>query len=257
LESLNLSKGEGKMTRFPVGVILLIVVSLVIYFGFAHRVLDRMRLSDKGALLIIAALILGSFISIPLPFGRATASVNVGGALVPLGLAVYLLIKAGTNRERIRALIGSAVTAMVIYFLGSIVMSGNVEPGGRFEFLDSLYVYPIVAGLAGYLSGRSRRGAFVAATLGVVLVDIFYYIWLLLGGRPGAVHIGGAGAFDATVMAGIVAVLLAESIGELRERMQGGPATEGRPKELLAQLKKPLYKSEINKRIGDEGGEEK
>jgi uncharacterized membrane protein len=45
--------------------IALIVVSILIYFGVAHRVLDRMRLSDKSALAVIAAIIIGSFIDIP------------------------------------------------------------------------------------------------------------------------------------------------------------------------------------------------
>ena len=36
------------------GVIILIAVSILIYFGIADRVLDRMRLSDKGAFLVIA-----------------------------------------------------------------------------------------------------------------------------------------------------------------------------------------------------------
>jgi hypothetical protein len=51
--------------------------------------------------------------------------------------------------------------------------------------------------------------------------------------------IGGAGAFDAIVLAGIVAILLAELIGESLERLTGGPKTEGRPPELVKGLKKP------------------
>ena len=53
------------MVNFPAGIIALLVVSILIYFGVAHRVLDRMRLSDKAALAIIAAIIVGSFIDIP------------------------------------------------------------------------------------------------------------------------------------------------------------------------------------------------
>ena len=81
------------MERFPVGIIILIIVSILIYLGLAQRALDRMRLSDRGALVVIAAIILGSFINIPLPFLPFTTSVNVGGALVPVAL-VYLLKQA-------------------------------------------------------------------------------------------------------------------------------------------------------------------
>ncbi len=238
------------MTQFPFGLIALIVVSFLIYFGLAQRVLDRMRLSDKAALGIIAAMIIGSFITVPLPFDGIRASINVGGGLIPIALAVYLLSKAGTTKEWVRALVAAALTGVVVYYLGSLVMTGLPEPGGRFAFVDSIYLFPLAAGLTGYLAGRSRRSAFIAATLGVVLVDIFHFIWLLRSGAAGGtVSIGGAGAFDVTVLAGIVAVLLADIFGELRERLQGGPTSEGRPEALLAGLRKP----EINKQEKNAG----
>ncbi|MBM7854638.1 putative membrane protein [Desulfohalotomaculum tongense] len=242
------------MTQFPFGLIALIVVSFLIYFGLAHRVLDRMRLSDKAALGIIVALIIGSFITIPLPLGNIRASINVGGGIIPVALAIYLLSKAGTRKEWVRAIVATVVTGLVVYYVGSLVMRGLPEPAGRFGVIDSLYLYPLVAGITGYLAGRSRRSAFIAATLGVVLVDVFHFVWLVRSGATGGtVAIGGAGAFDVTVLSGIVAVLLAEIFGELRERLQGGPATEGRPDELLAGLKKP----EINRHDEKAGAEPK
>ncbi|MBE3588717.1 MAG: DUF1614 domain-containing protein [Thermoanaerobacteraceae bacterium] len=229
------------MTGFPLGISALIIVSLLIFFGLAHRALDRMRLSDRGALAVILAMIAGSFINIPIPGGRYPVSLNVGGGLIPLGLAVYLLARAGTARERTRAILGAAVTALALYAAGSLIMRGLPEPGGRFEILDALWVYPLVAAVVGYLAGRSRRGAFIAATLGVLAMDVGYYFWLVGQGAPaGRVLIGGAGAFDAIVMAGILAVLLAEVVGEIRERLQGGPAVKGRPEPLLRGLRKPV-----------------
>ncbi|WP_035108174.1 DUF1614 domain-containing protein [Desulfovirgula thermocuniculi] len=228
------------MTGFPVGITALVIVTLLIFIGLAHRALDRMRLSDRGALAVIVAMIIGSFIDLPVPGARYPVTVNVGGGLIPLGLAVYLLVKAGTARERARALAGAAVTALAVYVVGSLIMRGLPEPGGRYEVLDALWLYPLVGGVVGYLAGRSRRGAFVSATLGLLAMDIGYYLWLLARGAPaGRVAIGGAGAFDAIVLAGILAVLLAEVVGEVRERLQGGPAVRGRPEPLLRALRKP------------------
>jgi len=79
------------MMGYTLGVFLVVAVFLLIYFGLAHRVLDRLYLSDKAALLLLGAMILGSFINIPLSSGRVVSSLNVGGALLPLGLAVYIL----------------------------------------------------------------------------------------------------------------------------------------------------------------------
>ncbi len=248
------------MTRLPIGMIVLIIVSALIYFGLAQRVLDRMKLSDKGALAVIGALIVGSFITIPLSGGRLPVTVNVGGALVPLGVAIYLLVTAGSTKEYIRALVGSAVTVLAIWAVGTLVQSGpTVEPAGRFAYLDSLWMYPLVAGIVGYLAGRSRRGSFISATLGLVLFDIGYYIWLVSRGAPaGRVDIGGAGMFDAIVVAGIFAVLLAEVVGEVRERMAGGPTNEGKPSELASALRKPdLDKNKRDKNIRNEETPEK
>lgn len=222
------------MDRLPLGLILLVVVSILIYLGVAQRLLDRMRLSDKAALAVVAALVVGSFIDIPL--GR-DVSLNVGGALVPIGLAVYLLSKAGTAWEWGRALIAAAATTGTIYLLGSYLMTG--EPSDGRTYLDPLYIYPLVGGGIAYLLGRSRRSAFVAATLGVLGLDLIHWAYLMVTGTPGTVNIGGAGAFDSIVVAGLVAVLLAEIIGETRERLQGGPEAEDRDPALLSHLKDP------------------
>lgn len=231
------------MTQFPIGLIVLGVVAALIFFGLAQRVLDRLRLSDRAALAIIVALIAGSFITIPITTGRWDVTINLGGALIPIILAGYLLYRAGSRKEVVRAILATLVTAGIIYGIGTFMRIGApAEPGGRFlGLLDSLWMYPIIAGAAGYLlAGRSRRSAFIAATLGIVLADVGYYLWLVTTGAPaGTVAMGGAGVFDAVVLAGVFAVLLAEIVGEARERMQGGPAAEGRPDELVAGLRKP------------------
>ena len=45
----------------------------------------------------------------------------------------------------------------------------------------------------------------------------------LTRGTAATVAIGGAGAFDAVVLAGVIAVTLAEIFGEGMERLGGGP----------------------------------
>jgi len=235
------------LNGLPIGTITLVILSGLVYFGLAQRLLDRMRLSDKEALVIIGALVIGSFIDIPLSKGNIEVSVNVGGALVPVVLAFYLLYKAGTTREVVRALLATVVTAGVIYFLGSIVMKGDASD--RMTLIDPLYLYPLVGGTTAYLLGRSRRAAFVAATLGVLSLDIIHFFWLVSTGTPGTVNMGGAGAFDSIVIAGLVAILLAEIIGETRERLQGGPATKGRDPELLKHLNSNLG---IDEKVGEE-----
>ncbi|MDN5347642.1 MAG: hypothetical protein PWP65_1206 [Clostridia bacterium] len=224
------------MAGYPLGVITLVIVFLLIYFGLAHRVLDRLYLSDRAGLALVAAMIAGSFINIPLLSGPITTSINVGGGLIPIGLAVYVLYRAGTAKEVWRALAAAAVTAAAVFFLNSVLMP--TEPWNfALNILDPLYYYPLVAGIVAYLVGRSRRAAFIAAILGILALDVIDFFRLLAAGVRGTVAIGGGGIFDITILAGVVAVLLAELVGEARERLQGGPEAEGRPRSLLASLK--------------------
>lgn len=251
------------MDQNAIGIIVLIAISILIYLGLAHRVLDRMRLSDRGALLVIGLIILGGFINVPLPFLPFNTSLNVGGALIPVGLAIYLLVRAGTRKEWVRALVGTVATAAIVYVVGSLINSGStMEPAGRWAIIDAIYLYPLVGGIVAYLFGRSRRGAFISATLGVLLVDVFQFAWLINQGAPASytMMIGGAGAFDAIVLAGIFAVILAELVGESLERISGGPKVEGRPPELVKGLKKPEpgIPTEIGDKVeGPQGDKEK
>ena len=218
------------MSGYPFGLLILIVLSILVFFGVFQRVLDRMRVKDSTALLIIAAIIAGSFINIPIISGRQELIINLGGSLIPMAMVVYLWVKAGTNKEKIRSILASIVTALALtvasFFIG-------MEPG---TLVDPLYLFPIIAGLTGYLAGRSRRSAFIAAVFGTTLYDLAHYVWLLRTGIRGTTHLGGGGTFDSLVIAAIIAVALAELIGETRERLQGGPSSEGRDPSLLKNL---------------------
>lgn len=212
----------------PLGLILLFSLAAAIYFGLAHRVLDRMRLTDTQALLFLGLQILGGFIFIPIPAGRVNLSVNVGGAVVPVLIAVYLLVKAGTTWEWVRALLASAGTAAAIWGIAAVTDFGPEQ--GNAALIDSVWLYSLIGGVIAYLLGRSRRAAFVAGTLGIVIADLAHLVQVLVTGMPSTVALGGAGVFDTTVLAGVIAVGLAELVGESRERLQGGPELgEDRP----------------------------
>jgi uncharacterized membrane protein len=200
------------------GVILLIVIAALIYLGFAQRILDRMYLTDTQALLFIALMIVGSFIDIPITTAP-DISINVGGALLPMILAIYILAKADSTREWVRAIFSIVVTGGVIYFLTKVY---QFEEGHT--LLDPSYIFAIVAGVTAYLTSRSRRSAFISGTLGFILYDLIHVWSITFGGVPGQANIGGAGALDTIVTSGFIAVLLAEIVGESRERLQGGTA---------------------------------
>ena len=217
---------------FTVGRLILVSVALLIFFGVAERVLDRMHLTNKQALLVLGAIVIGSFINITIyRSDLLTVRMNLGGALVPLALALYVWFKAGTSKEKIRSLAGAVLTTAAIWLLGRFVTNEYALP------VDIIYLYPIVAGLVGYLFGRSRKGAFVAAVLGVLFFDVTHGLYLIWNQMPGLVHFGGGGMYDTVILSGVLAVCLAEFIGESRERMQGGPGSENRDPSVLKNLR--------------------
>ena len=152
----------------PTGLWVLFITTAVVYFGLAHRVLDRMRLTDTQALIFLGLMVAGSFVDLPLVRGEVNLSVNVGGALVPLALAIYLLTRADTTRERVRAVLAAVATAIAIRIIGSL---GSFDPPAN-NLMDPLWLTAIVGGAMGYLAGRSRRAAFIAGSSGVVLADV-------------------------------------------------------------------------------------
>ena len=156
------------MTNFPLGLITLVVVSILIYFGVAHRVLDKLRLSDRAALAIILAIIAGSFVDIPI---SSRITINLGG-LVAVGLAIYVLAGAGTLYEKIRAIVAAAVTALALFIAARYL---GAEPESI--FIDPIYIYPLVAGIVAY--HRRSPGSIFAAVIAVLSLDIAQYYYLV------------------------------------------------------------------------------
>ncbi len=196
------------------GMIVLLVLSLLVIFGVGQRVMDRMHLNDKWAVAAMLAIFIGGFIP-AIPIGNWR--IGIGGCLVPLAVSIWVLIKADTGKEVIRGLFGAAITAGAV-FLISLLMPA--EPEGI--WLDPNWAYGLAAGIVAYLIGRSRRASFVAAVIGLLAADVIVGIRNLSSGVDTLVRIGTGGAFDAVVISGLLAVLLAEFVGELIERMSRG-----------------------------------
>ena len=219
---------EG-VVPLSVGLIVLLATTALIFFGLAQRVLDRMNLTDGQAILFLGLIIAGSFFDIPILREPISMSINVGGAIIPLILVFWLISRAGTSVEKWRGLIAGIATGVVIWGFSQLV--GYQEPAE--QWLDPLWSYSLIAGAFGYLAGRSRRSAFIAGVLGIITADLIHMGIALARGIETTVAIGGAGAFDAVVLAGVIAVVLAEVFGEGRERLGGGPVHHhDRPKAL-------------------------
>jgi len=198
----------------PTAVILLIIIGALIYLGLAQRVLDHLYLTDNQAILIIIGMIIGSFFDMPI-LQQPPIYINIGGALIPFLVAIYILVKIDTSSEIIRTISAVIATTGVIYITSQVF---RFFGEGR-DIIDPMYIFALSGGIFGYLFGRSRRGAFIAGTLGFLFYNLIN-VWRSLTGRiTTQVFLGGGGIFDNIVLAGFVGLLLAEFVGELRESM--------------------------------------
>lgn len=197
-----------------VGLILLIVTGLLIVFGVGQRALDRLRLTDAQAYVAIALIIALGFVP-EIPLGRV--HVNLGGCVIPLLLSVYLFAKADSAWERVRSLVAALVTGGAVWALMRFLPD---EPGRMWA--EPNWLYGLAGAAVAWLLGRSRRCAFIGGAVGVLLAQTASVLPVWLAGQPQTLSLGGAGAFDAVVIASLLSVMLAELFGELTERVARG-----------------------------------
>ncbi|MGN0794122.1 MAG: DUF1614 domain-containing protein [Aristaeellaceae bacterium] len=203
-----------------VGMLLLTAVAVLVYCGVLQRVLDRMYLTDRAALLLVGLMLLGTFLP-NIPLGMV--EVNIGGALIPLGVCAYLLLKADTAMERWRTLLGTVLTAAAIYGL-TLLLPSEAEV----LMVDPTLLCALVGGVIAWLLGRSRRGAFVCGVTGMILADATVAAVNWSRSIAQTLVLGGGGLGDAVVLSGVLGVALCELIGETVERIVRGRMEKGR-----------------------------
>jgi uncharacterized membrane protein len=133
--------------------------------------------------------------------GRTVLAVNVGGAVVPVAVSLYLTVHSGLW---VPALVATTLVAVVVHLLARPVRGvGIVVPmlvPALVATAAALLLHPVhAAGAVAYIGGTI--GALVGA-------DLTHLRWIRGTGAPIA-SIGGAGTFDGVFLTGILAVLLA------------------------------------------------
>ena len=163
------------------------------------------------------AMLAGGFLP-AIPIWRGLA-LNIGGMLIPLAISVYLIVTADDHREKIRAPLVALLTGAVVWGLDRVLPS---NPPGAFGYeFDPLYIPAVFAGIIAYILGRSRRSSFIGGVGAIFVLDLL--AWgenMIRSTYIVPITLGGAGIFDAALIAGVFAVLLAEIIGEIRERAE-------------------------------------
>src|SRR5262249_18821475 len=119
--------------------------------------------------------------------GTTIVAINVGGALLPVLLSLYLFFRTGLY---VRMLLGTAIVAVVPHTFG------KVGPGGGMAI--SMFIPPLTAALVGLVLSwrRAPPVAYVAGSMGTLIgADLLNLGRVAELGAP-VLSIGGAGTFD-------------------------------------------------------------
>src|ERR1051325_2932962 len=222
---------------FSILVGLFLVLLVLIQLGVLRYAYMRLGMSPGAALFLLFASLVGSYFHIPVArlsgqqvvsgevidfFGmryvvpvvqdwRGTLiAVNVGGAVIPVLVSLYLLVR---HSMWIRALIATAVVSLVIHW--------SAEPVRGVGIAVPIFVPALIAAVLALVLARERAAplAYVAGSLGTLIGADLTNLDKISGLGAPIASIGGAGAFDGIFVTAIVAVLLA-SIWPWRRRAE-------------------------------------
>ena len=215
---------------------LLLFLLLLLPFFFAHLMLTalaKLGLSPWAALVILMGIILGSSINIPIKrfprdeeiivdpfimfgFNRlfslprrvrryVAVAVNVGGCLIPAGLAVYETFLVA-QRGPVALMILFAVTLVNV-----VVCFRIARPVPRVGIAMPAFIPPLIAASLSllFIPEFAAPVAFVAGVLGPLIGADLLHLNQVVKIAPAVASIGGAGTFDGIVLSGLIAALLA------------------------------------------------
>lgn len=214
---------------FLIYFILLIALFSFVEIGAIAYVFDKIGISEGYVFSLLFLTLIGSLINIPIkrihsgslePSGRTVRfwgyrfvipearrpqetllSVNVGGALIPSLLAIYLMfVQPGLLLKDVLAI---GIVALVVHRFAKPVRGVGIT--------TPAFVAPLVAALLAIIlsPAHSPVVAYVSGTLGTLIgADLLNLKKIPELGAPVA-SIGGAGTFDGVFLTGIIAVLLA------------------------------------------------
>jgi len=181
---------------FLLFILLLPLLFFLLQMKLVGHALVKMGISPAVATLIFFLSIIGSLINIPLLSGNQNIAINVGGAIIPLLLCIYLFPKVPILKT---------IIAVVI---SALIMNKMAQPIPMVGVTIPMFIPPLVAVLLGFIfSPRNPTPvAYIAGVLGVLIGADLMNLSQVTG--AGMMSIGGAGVYDGIFLVGIISALI-------------------------------------------------
>jgi len=212
---------------FIIGFFLFLVFLFIfIQIGLIGYAYERIGLSTQVVFPLLLLSLFGSAINIPvtqisggpvvsqrvvdffgvryvIPFvgypERTVIAVNLGGAIVPTLISLYLLFTTGLL---VRGVLGIAIVSAIVYRIARPIPGVGIAV--------PLFVPPLIAAATGLVLAPDHAPAlaYMAGTMGCLIGADLLNLHRLAGLGAPVASIGGAGTFDGIFFTGIIAVLL-------------------------------------------------
>ncbi len=223
---------------------LLIALVAFIEIGILSYAYQRMGINRRYLFSLLLCSLLGSYLNIPvfqlppeqvisnsyvdffgirhmIPLVRewpgTVIAINVGGAVIPLILSIYLTVK---SRLYVPALLGVALVTVLVHLMAHPVKGVGIAV--------PVFIPPMMATIVAVIQSRAYAPAlaYISGSMGTLIgADLLNRGKIRGLGAPIA-SIGGAGTFDGIFVTGIFAVLISSLIVR-----KNGNATSFKPEQ--------------------------
>ena len=130
-------------------------------------------------------------------------AVNLGGAVIPVILSIYLIVK---NRLYLRSALAVGIVTIAVHLMAYPVPGvGIAEP---------IFIPPLVTAIVALAVSRDHAAplAYISGSLGTLIGADLLNLHRIRGLGAPVSSIGGAGKFDGIFLTGLIAVLLASLV---------------------------------------------
>ncbi len=215
-------------------VLVLVALFVIVFFGLIGTAFETLGFSTQDIVLLLLATLIGSFVNIPLftltsdepvvtdtyvtVYGmtyrvpraiegsrKTTVAINVGGALIPVAISLYLLWQFPETIGF--AVLGVTLVAVISHLIARPVRGvGIVSPGLIAPIAAAVFALVVSAQVS---SVNLFTLAYVSGVLGTLIGADLTNLRAIKGIGAPVASIGGAGTFDGVFLSGIFAILIA------------------------------------------------
>lgn len=168
----------------PVGLTLLILLSIFLLFRFGGSISESLQLSRLALLGFCAGWVVAFFV--PPYMAAPDAGINIAMLAVSLFFMFFLLFRTDSFRFFARTVSAGLVTGALLLGLTYLI-----PPQPQGYIYQPYILYGLIGGILAFVLARTTSGVAVAATLGLLLLDLSV---VTLGSSPQG-HILCSGTF--------------------------------------------------------------